>query len=83
MIDDAKSILVMINGYPLVNFVLVSIFYIFLSRIAFDTTNVLRNYLYPPTKQENKFQVLIQTGKYCSIIAILYGMAYIIWMSII
>ena len=83
MIDDAKSILVMIDGYPLVNFVLVSFFYVFLSRIAFDATNTLRNYLYPGTKNENKKDVIIQTAKYCSMIALLYGMAYLIWMLVV
>jgi len=54
MLDDAKSILVMIPGYKLCNFVLVTIFYVVLSKVAFDSSQVLNAYFLPVRTPEKK-----------------------------
>ena len=82
MINDAKSILTVIDGYPLCNFVIVSVFYSWISRIAFDSTNTLRNFFYPPRSTKTNVEVLKQTGVYLSVLAVMYIFSYIISLSI-
>lgn len=47
LVDDAKSRLILVHGYPLLNFVLVSVVYLFTSVILFEGTTVLSDALIP------------------------------------
>eukprot|EP01084_Bolivina_argentea_P241685 405655_1 len=84
MINDAKSILTIpiLIKYPLCNFIVVSCFYIWISRVAFDATNTIRNALYPPRSKKENQQVLKETIVYCVILITLYIVSYIISLSI-
>eukprot|EP01083_Nonionella_stella_P316009 1143570_1 len=72
MVNDAKSILTVIPNYPLCNFMIVSVFYVWMSRIAFNTTNTLRNALYPPRSKDTNWVVCKRTFSYLMIVAVLY-----------
>ena len=79
MVDDAKSILTLtvLEGYPLVNFLAVSVIYVYVSRVAFLSTNTLRNYWFPVNRDpdcpyKNNRYTLILTGKYLAVLVSLY-----------
>lgn len=78
MIDDAKSILTVIPGYPYCNFAVVSLFYLAISRVAFNATNTLRNVLYPPRSQLSNAEVLQKTVTYIVPLVAIYVVAFIL-----
>ena len=82
MINDAKSILTVIPNYPLCNFLIVSIFYIWISRIVFNATNILRNFFYPSRSKYTNIMVLKTTMIYITILTVLYIISYIIFLAI-
>jgi len=73
--DDAKSIIVIFEGYPLVNFAILSVFYIFCSYIAFNCTNTLRNTIYP--MNQDSTTSLKRTCYLLASIAMFYGAAHL------
>eukprot|EP00485_Elphidium_margaritaceum_P022510 CAMPEP_0202711152 /NCGR_PEP_ID=MMETSP1385-20130828/23008_1 /ASSEMBLY_ACC=CAM_ASM_000861 /TAXON_ID=933848 /ORGANISM="Elphidium margaritaceum" /LENGTH=869 /DNA_ID=CAMNT_0049370827 /DNA_START=719 /DNA_END=3328 /DNA_ORIENTATION=+ len=81
MINDAKTVLTVIPDYPLCNFIIVSIFYVWISRIAFDATNTLRNYFYPTRSKERNLQVFKTTMVYIAVLTVLYIVSYIISLT--
>jgi len=78
MINDAKSILTVIPNYPLCNFIIVSIFYVLISRVAFNATNTLRNFFYPSRSKDSNITVFKTTMVYITILTVLYIISYII-----
>eukprot|EP01083_Nonionella_stella_P071573 192342_1 len=82
MVNDAKSILTVIPNYPLCNFMIVSVFYVWMSRIAFNTTNTLRNALYPPRSKDTNWVVCKRTFSYLMIVAVLYVISRFILFTV-
>lgn len=82
MVNDAKAVLTVIGGYPLCNFVLVSIIYVWISRITFDATNTLRTCLYPSRTTESNVQTAKRTAAYLTVLTVLYIVSYIISLSV-
>jgi len=78
MLDDAKSILVMIPGYKLCNFTLVSIFYIGLSKVAFDSSQVLNAYFLPCRTPDKKTVPNIVALKNMTKLALLVSVGYLL-----
>ncbi|ETO20018.1 hypothetical protein RFI_17201 [Reticulomyxa filosa] len=64
MIDDAKSVLTVFPGYPLMNFLVVSVVYVLLSKVTFDGTDVLRDWFYPTANNPSNALVLKRTLAY-------------------
>jgi len=50
MQDDAKSNIVVFAGYPLVNYLVLTAFYLFLARMAYDSTKTLKTWVFPRPK---------------------------------
>jgi len=78
MIDDAKSILTVFVDYPLMNFVVVSLVYVLLSKVTFDSTDILRDWFYPTANNPSNVQVIVRTFIYILILSILYAISYFI-----
>ena len=82
MLNDAKAVLTVIPGYPLCNFIVVSMIYVWISRIAFDSTNTLRGCLYPSRCSDSNMQTVKRTAVYLTVLTVLYIVSYIISLSI-
>jgi len=54
--DDAKSIVVLFQGFPFVNFAILSCTCVFLSKVAFDATNSLKTWILPNIDSTPGFQ---------------------------
>jgi len=84
MLDDAKSILVMIPGYKLCNFALVSIFYIGLSKVAFDSSQILNGYFLPVRTPDKKTVPNVVALKNMMKLTLLVSSGYIVsWILLI
>jgi len=86
MLDDAKSILVLIPGYRLINFLAVTVLYVLASKAAFDATQSLSNWLLPQKLDKKTFvpngAALCNIGRLLGLVGAGYFVSYLLRMAL-